>query len=108
MDLRVKALQQIDWDELEFDDVIIDEAQDFDNREILYFKDLVELKDGHFFVFYDKNQDSVKIASTSEAQKFTYPLEKTPYIIEKDGYYYTPIRDLFEIYDLVDKEIKLS
>lgn len=56
VDLRVKALQQIDWDELEFDDVIIDEAQDFDNREILYFKDLVELKDGHFFVFYDKNQ----------------------------------------------------
>ena len=56
VDLRVKALQQIDWDELEFDDVIVDEAQDFDNREILYFKDLVELKDGHFFVFYDKNQ----------------------------------------------------
>lgn len=56
VELRVKALQQIDWDELEFDDVIVDEAQDFDNREILYFKDLVELRDGHFFVFYDKNQ----------------------------------------------------
>lgn len=31
-------------------------------------------------VFYDKNQDSVKIASTSEAQKFTYPLEKTEFL----------------------------
>ena len=56
VELRVKALQQIDWYELVFDDVIVDEAQDFDNREILYFKDLVELRDGHFFVFYDKNQ----------------------------------------------------
>ena len=53
---RVSVLQQIDWDELEYDDVIIDEAQDFDNHEILYFKDLVELRNGHFFVFYDKNQ----------------------------------------------------
>ena len=41
---------------MDFDDVIIDEAQDFDNKEILYFKDLTELRDGHFFVFYDKNQ----------------------------------------------------
>ena len=53
---RVAALQQIDWDELEFDDVIIDEAQDFENKEILYFKDLAELRNGHFFAFYDKNQ----------------------------------------------------
>lgn len=56
VELRVKELQQIDCDDLEFDDVIVDEAQDLDNREILYFKDLVELRDGHFFVFYDKNQ----------------------------------------------------
>ena len=55
-ELRAAELLKIDWDELEFDDVIIDEAQDFDNREILYFKDLVELRGGHFFVFYDKNQ----------------------------------------------------
>jgi hypothetical protein len=59
---RSSELQKIDWDELDFDDVIIDEAQDFDNKEILYFKDLVELKDGHFFVFYDKNQ----LLTTSE------------------------------------------
>jgi Cdc6-like AAA superfamily ATPase len=55
-DRRVAELLQIDWDELEFDDIVIDEAQDFDNREILYFKDLAELREGHFFVFYDKNQ----------------------------------------------------
>ena len=53
---RASELQKIDWDILDFDDVIIDEAQDFDNREILYFKDFAELKDGRFFVFYDKNQ----------------------------------------------------
>lgn len=53
---RTAELQLIDWDDLDFDDVIIDEAQDFDNKEILYFKDLTELRDGHFFVFYDKNQ----------------------------------------------------
>ena len=53
---RAKALQQIDWDTLPFDDVVIDEGQDFDNDEILYFKDFCELKEGRFFVFYDKNQ----------------------------------------------------
>ena len=53
---RTSALLQIDPDLLDFDDVIIDEAQDFSNDEILYFKDLMELKDGHFFAFYDKNQ----------------------------------------------------
>lgn len=53
---RAAELQKINWDELDFDDVIIDEAQDFDNKEIIYFKDLAELRDGHFFVFYDKNQ----------------------------------------------------
>jgi hypothetical protein len=54
--MRATELLKIDWDALNFDDVIIDEAQDFDNGEILYFRDLAELRDGHFFVFYDKNQ----------------------------------------------------
>ena len=53
---RAKALLEIDWDLLKYDDVIIDEAQDFHNDEIIYFKELVELRNGHFFVFYDKNQ----------------------------------------------------
>lgn len=53
---RVAELQKIDWDALDFDDVIIDEAQDFLNDEIIYFKDYAEYKGGHFIVFYDKNQ----------------------------------------------------
>lgn len=53
---RAAELQKIDWDELEFDDIIIDEAQDFLNEEVVYFKDFMELKEGHFFAFYDKNQ----------------------------------------------------
>ena len=32
------------------------EGQDFLNDEIIYFKDYMELKEGHFWVFYDKNQ----------------------------------------------------
>lgn len=55
-ELRSGELQKIAWDELDYDDVIIDEAQDFENNEILYFKDYTEIRDGHFFVFYDKNQ----------------------------------------------------
>lgn len=53
---RASELQNIDWDDLEYDDVIIDEAQDFLNEEVIYFKDYTELKEGHFFAFYDKNQ----------------------------------------------------
>ena len=53
---RITELENIDWDMLEFDDVVIDEAQDFLNEEMIYFKDYTELKDGHFFAFYDKNQ----------------------------------------------------
>ena len=64
--LRVEELRKIDIDELEFDDVIIDEAQDFANEEILFFKDYSELRDGHFFVFYDKNQ----LLTTREVPKW--------------------------------------
>lgn len=53
---RASELQNIDWDDLEYNDVIIDEAQDFLNEEVIYFKDYTELKEGHFFAFYDKNQ----------------------------------------------------
>ena len=41
---------------LKDDDVIIDEAQDFENEEIEYFGKYTEHKNGHFLVFYDKNQ----------------------------------------------------
>ena len=53
---RVAELQKIDWDFLDYDDIIIDEGQDFFNDEIIYFKEYMILKDGHFWVFYDKNQ----------------------------------------------------
>ena len=53
---RAAELQKIEWDKLDYDDVIIDEAQDFDNDEIIYFKDYAELRDGHLLIFYDKNQ----------------------------------------------------
>lgn len=53
---RADALESIDWESLDFDDIVIDEAQDFHNREIVYFKDFAEIKDGRFFAFYDKNQ----------------------------------------------------
>lgn len=53
---RAKALLKIDWDALDFNDIIVDEGQDFINDEIMYFKEMAEIKEGRFFVFYDKNQ----------------------------------------------------
>lgn len=55
-DIRVKELQKIDLDLIEYDDIVIDEAQDFENDEIVYFKTLMEIKEGRFLAFYDKNQ----------------------------------------------------
>ena len=55
-DKRADALENISWDDLDFDDIIIDEAQDLHDREIMYFKELAELKEGRFFTFFDKNQ----------------------------------------------------
>lgn len=53
---RANALLEIDWDVLPYKDVVIDEGQDLVNDEILYFKSLTELRNGHLLVFYDKNQ----------------------------------------------------
>lgn len=53
---RANELLKIDWNVLDYDDIIIDEGQDFQQEEIVYFKDYMELKEGHLFVFYDKNQ----------------------------------------------------
>lgn len=55
-DARVCELKKIKKDNIEYDDVVIDEAQDFENDEIVYFKELMEIKNGRFLVFYDKNQ----------------------------------------------------
>ena len=48
---RATELLKIDWNLLDFDDIVIDEAQDFQQEEIVYFKDYTERVDGHFFVF---------------------------------------------------------
>lgn len=53
---RVDGLYRIDWDQLDYDAIIIDEAQDFDNNEIIYFKDYIKYKDGRLLIFFDKNQ----------------------------------------------------
>lgn len=55
-DQRIVILQRFGLRYFEYDDVIIDEAQDFENEEILYFKEACKKKSGHFLVFYDKNQ----------------------------------------------------
>ena len=57
---KIKHINSIDWDRLDYDDVIIDEAQDFLNEEIMYFKEYIELKEGHCLMFYDKNQLVIK------------------------------------------------
>ena len=53
---RMEVLWNIEWDELDYDDIIIDEGQDFQNEEIEYFKEYAKNKKGSLFIFYDKNQ----------------------------------------------------
>ena len=55
-DIRAKVLETILIDELSFQDIIIDEAQDFHDWEINYFKAYAECKEGRFLAFFDKNQ----------------------------------------------------
>ena len=55
-DQRIVILRRFGLRKFEYDDVIIDEAQDFENEEILYFKEACKKGNGHFLVFYDKNQ----------------------------------------------------
>ena len=66
---KVRHLNSIDWERLDYDDIVIDEAQDFLNEEIMYFKDYIELKEGHFLVFYDKNQLVIKKEVPEALQK---------------------------------------
>lgn len=95
---RAKALLGIDWDKLDFDDVVIDEGQDFDNDEIIYFKEYCELVDGHFFVFYDKNQ----LLTTVEVPKWIRDAE-CKLVLTKN------CRNTFEIaltsYNIIDVEL---
>ena len=39
-----------------FDSVIIDEGQDFTDSQIKSLREIALLRDGHFYIFYDKNQ----------------------------------------------------
>lgn len=49
------VLQEIK-DKFYYDDIIIDEGQDFDNETIEFFSKYSDEKNGKFYVFYDKNQ----------------------------------------------------
>lgn len=95
---RAYALIQIDYDKLDFDDIIIDEGQDFDNDEIIYFKKYCESIDGHFFVFYDKNQ----MLTTMEVPKWIMDSE-CKLILTKN------CRNTYEIaltsYNVIDVEL---
>ena len=55
-----ELLYSIDFRDLDYSDVIIDEAQDFFTEEIEYFKDYAKQKDGSFYTFFDKNQLIIK------------------------------------------------
>ena len=54
--IRAKEITGITADLFEYDDVIIDEAQDLQIEELNHIQKLVKEKDGHFYVFYDSNQ----------------------------------------------------
>lgn len=57
---RVEAIESIEPEDFEYDDIIIDEAQDLTNAEVIHLKMMAELKEGHFYAFYDKNQIVLK------------------------------------------------
>lgn len=54
--IRSEELQKIDIDEFNYDAVVIDEAQDFEDSEIQFLSDMCELKNATFYTFFDKNQ----------------------------------------------------
>lgn len=54
--IRAKELQKIDFEKFDYQAVVIDEAQDFENEEIQFLATVCELKNSTFYVFYDKNQ----------------------------------------------------
>jgi len=53
---RIIAYRSINIEDFSYDDIIIDEAQDLGNDEILFFKELCYTKGMHCLIFYDKNQ----------------------------------------------------
>ena len=57
---RIEAIESIEPEDFDYDDIIIDEAQDLNNAEVIHLKMIMELKEGHFYAFYDKNQILLK------------------------------------------------
>lgn len=69
----LSILDKIDINSLEYSNFIIDEAQDFYGRVIDYFSNVSDIKNGKFYVFYDKNQllyykDGLKWLDKSECR----------------------------------------
>ena len=54
--VRASELQKIDIDKFDYEAVVIDEAQDFEDEEIQFLSDMCELKGASFYTFFDKNQ----------------------------------------------------
>lgn len=69
----ISILDKINIDSLEYSNFIIDEAQDFYGSVIDYFSNVSDIKNGKFYVFYDKNQllyykDGLKWLDKSECR----------------------------------------
>lgn len=69
----ISILDKIDINTLEYSNFIIDEAQDFYGKVIDYFSNVSDIKNGKFYVFYDKNQllyykDGLKWLDKSECR----------------------------------------
>lgn len=69
----ISILDKIDINSLEYSNFIIDEAQDFYGKVIDYFSNVSDIKNGKFYVFYDKNQllyykDGLKWLDKSECR----------------------------------------
>ena len=54
--VRSKELQKISLDSFDYGAVVIDEAQDFEDKEIQFLSTVCELKNANFYTFFDKNQ----------------------------------------------------
>ena len=96
---RIAAIESINPEQFEYDDIIIDEAQDLEDAEIMHLKMIVELKEGHFFAFYDKNQIVLKRETPKWIDKSECKLVLT-----------RNCRNTYEIactaYNVIDTEVK--
>ena len=54
--IRAQTLQKIDPDSIQYDAIVVDEAQDFEDDEIQFLSTVCEMKNAFFYTFFDKNQ----------------------------------------------------